>query len=131
MKKIIIIGTIPEKELMDKVTEYAEKHEAEIVYQAEPLEGEEAGIYKVGFPTPVTLPYTMAPYLAMAEIAQMSMRDMYADLACMPSDKPRSKYDKYARRPTQAELDLPKIGRNDPCTCGSGKKFKKCCALIV
>jgi uncharacterized protein len=22
----------------------------------------------------------------------------------------------------------PKIGRNDPCTCGSGKKFKKCCA---
>lgn len=22
---------------------------------------------------------------------------------------------------------LPKIGRNDPCPCGSGKKFKKCC----
>lgn len=21
----------------------------------------------------------------------------------------------------------PKIGRNDPCICGSGKKFKKCC----
>lgn len=21
----------------------------------------------------------------------------------------------------------PKIGRNDPCSCGSGKKFKKCC----
>ncbi len=21
----------------------------------------------------------------------------------------------------------PKIGRNDPCPCGSGKKFKKCC----
>jgi hypothetical protein len=21
----------------------------------------------------------------------------------------------------------PKIGRNDPCTCGSGKKYKKCC----
>ena len=20
-------------------------------------------------------------------------------------------------------------GRNDPCPCGSGKKFKKCCAL--
>jgi len=24
--------------------------------------------------------------------------------------------------------DQPKIGRNDPCACGSGKKFKKCCA---
>jgi hypothetical protein len=22
---------------------------------------------------------------------------------------------------------LPKVGRNDPCPCGSGKKFKKCC----
>jgi uncharacterized protein YecA (UPF0149 family) len=21
----------------------------------------------------------------------------------------------------------PKIGRNDPCACGSGQKFKKCC----
>ena len=23
--------------------------------------------------------------------------------------------------------DLPKVGRNDPCPCGSGKKFKNCC----
>ena len=22
---------------------------------------------------------------------------------------------------------MEKIGRNDPCPCGSGKKFKKCC----
>jgi preprotein translocase subunit SecA len=22
---------------------------------------------------------------------------------------------------------LKKIGRNDPCPCGSGKKYKKCC----
>ena len=21
----------------------------------------------------------------------------------------------------------PKVGRNDPCVCGSGKKYKKCC----
>lgn len=21
----------------------------------------------------------------------------------------------------------PKVGRNDPCSCGSGKKYKKCC----
>ncbi|MCF7794332.1 MAG: preprotein translocase subunit SecA [Candidatus Cloacimonetes bacterium] len=24
-----------------------------------------------------------------------------------------------------------KVGRNDPCTCGSGKKYKKCCGKIV
>ena len=23
--------------------------------------------------------------------------------------------------------DKPKVGRNDPCICGSGKKYKKCC----
>ncbi len=22
-----------------------------------------------------------------------------------------------------------RIGRNDPCSCGSGKKYKHCCAL--
>lgn len=22
---------------------------------------------------------------------------------------------------------IPKVGRNEPCPCGSGKKFKKCC----
>lgn len=27
----------------------------------------------------------------------------------------------------QVRRDAPKVGRNDPCSCGSGKKFKKCC----
>jgi preprotein translocase subunit SecA len=41
-----------------------------------------------------------------------------------------------ARRPTRVggddapirtvKREEPKIGRNDPCWCGSGKKFKKC-----
>lgn len=25
----------------------------------------------------------------------------------------------------------PKVGRNDPCPCGSGKKFKKCCGVAT
>ena len=25
----------------------------------------------------------------------------------------------------------PKIGRNDPCPCGSGKKYKNCCGKNV
>ena len=27
--------------------------------------------------------------------------------------------------------EVRKIGRNEPCTCGSGKKFKKCCGANV
>ena len=30
--------------------------------------------------------------------------------------------------PVTVRRDAPKVGRNDPCPCGSGKKFKKCCA---
>lgn len=30
-------------------------------------------------------------------------------------------------RPKTQRLETPKVGRNDPCPCGSGKKFKKCC----
>ncbi|BFU93196.1 MAG: hypothetical protein NTAFB01_43830 [Nitrospira sp.] len=40
----------------------------------------------------------------------------------------------YQARLEVGDLDLEhsartKIGRNDPCPCGSGKKFKKCCGL--
>jgi hypothetical protein len=26
---------------------------------------------------------------------------------------------------------LPQVGRNDPCPCGSGKKYKKCCMELL
>ena len=31
--------------------------------------------------------------------------------------------------PTPAQLKRGRVGRNDPCGCGSGKKFKKCCLI--
>ena len=30
-------------------------------------------------------------------------------------------------KPATSVHQQPKVGRNDPCPCGSGKKFKKCC----
>jgi len=30
-------------------------------------------------------------------------------------------------KPGQVRREAPKVGRNDPCPCGSGKKYKKCC----
>jgi SEC-C motif-containing protein len=29
--------------------------------------------------------------------------------------------------PLTVRVEGPRVGRNDPCPCGSGKKFKKCC----
>lgn len=42
-------------------------------------------------------------------------------------DKPEdiSDLEKLLNPPLPARAQ--KIGRNDPCTCGSGKKYKKCC----
>jgi preprotein translocase subunit SecA len=37
--------------------------------------------------------------------------------------------EEYYEEPPQIEQvrrEEPKIGRNDPCPCGSGKKYKKC-----
>nr|WP_049754021.1 preprotein translocase subunit SecA [Heliomicrobium modesticaldum] len=34
--------------------------------------------------------------------------------------------DSLPKQPVKAE---PRVGRNDPCPCGSGKKYKKCCGV--
>jgi len=30
---------------------------------------------------------------------------------------------------SESKKDEIKVGRNDPCSCGSGLKFKKCCLI--
>jgi uncharacterized protein YecA (UPF0149 family) len=42
----------------------------------------------------------------------------------MQQDKPRPKKQ---RAPVKQPEKIVKVGRNDPCPCGSGKKYKKCC----
>ncbi|MEQ6120347.1 DUF1186 domain-containing protein [Reichenbachiella sp. MALMAid0571] len=41
------------------------------------------------------------------------------------SDYAESDHDSYPK--SFPVVNEPKIGRNDPCPCGSGKKYKKCC----
>ncbi|PYS84770.1 MAG: preprotein translocase subunit SecA [Acidobacteria bacterium] len=36
-----------------------------------------------------------------------------------------------AARTRTVTRDQPKVGRNEPCPCGSGKKYKKCCGATV
>lgn len=33
--------------------------------------------------------------------------------------------------PTSAQLSRGKVGRNESCPCGSGKKFKHCCLEVA
>lgn len=47
-----------------------------------------------------------------------------ADAMGMPSSEPEKPSEATYRRET------PKVGRNDPCPCGSGKKYKQCCGKL-
>ena len=38
-----------------------------------------------------------------------------------------SRYRRMELTPTAKQVRSGRVGRNDPCPCGSGKKFKKCC----
>jgi hypothetical protein len=45
------------------------------------------------------------------------------DIGSLRIDKVHNEY----VPPQPIHRDSPPVGRNDPCPCGSGKKFKKCC----
>ncbi len=60
---------------------------------------------------------------------RLELRDRALILATLPGlvnalHRHRVSEDR-ARMPIRRQA--PKIGRNDPCPCGSGRKFKKCC----
>ena len=56
-------------------------------------------------------------YLLRAEIRQNAVRKQVAKGEAMSDNKPKKKEPK----------KVNKIGRNEPCPCGSGKKYKQCC----
>ncbi|HEV57869.1 MAG TPA: hypothetical protein ENN87_10305 [Phycisphaerales bacterium] len=52
------------------------------------------------------------------EVGQFAMTERQRAAAAAPQGEPVVK---------TIRLEQPKVGRNDPCPCGSGKKYKKCC----
>ena len=52
------------------------------------------------------------------EVNQFAMSERQRAAATAPQGEQKVK---------QIKLDQPKVGRNQPCPCGSGKKYKKCC----
>jgi preprotein translocase subunit SecA len=56
------------------------------------------------------------------EVGQFAMAERQRAAAQAPQGEQKVK---------QIKLEQPKVGRNDPCPCGSGKKYKKCCGKNV
>ena len=52
------------------------------------------------------------------EVGQFAMAERQRAAATAPQAEQKVR---------QIKLDRPKVGRNDPCPCGSGRKYKKCC----
>lgn len=63
-----------------------------------------------------------------SELGVNRFRQLAADaFEQLPDDlKPHSGYSLYVED-TTVRRDGDKVGRNDPCPCGSGKKYKRCC----
>lgn len=60
------------------------------------------------------------------EEANARMRMLRKELGCVEAKNP-IKLLPPGFAPTRKQKRTNKIGRNDPCPCGSGRKFKKCC----
>ena len=58
----------------------------------------------------------------MSQINMEQGRSFTSELEAAPQSPPEAAQTKAA--PVVVE---PKVRRNDPCPCGSGKKYKKCC----
>ncbi len=54
-----------------------------------------------------------------------------ADGAAAPGGRPVPTAPPAPARPVTVTRDQPKVGRNEPCPCGSGKKFKQCHGKLV
>ena len=67
----------------------------------------------------------------MKEVAALFEKNGWTFVMAIEPDKPEDISDLEfllnTPKPVKAEK---KIGRNEPCPCGSGKKYKKCCGSL-
>ncbi|NLT94020.1 MAG: preprotein translocase subunit SecA, partial [Clostridia bacterium] len=62
------------------------------------------------------------------EIQNETVRYIYrVNVVERPEERTDMVENKYAEEKAKTPIRSEKIGRNDPCPCGSGKKYKKCC----
>lgn len=103
------------------------------------LSAHDALIYGLMFKNPVYDDLQSVPDIVTATTNAMrrkNVEDLYYEDTANPllttSYDPKAvvawlKHDLLAAPQLPVKLRTPQPGRNDPCSCGSGKKFKKCC----
>ena len=59
------------------------------------------------------------------------LKEVHREKASFIKSNDRWLYTKGEVKPDTVVRVGPKVGRNDPCPCGSGKKYKHCCAVSI
>ena len=66
----------------------------------------------------------------MKEVASIFEKNGWKFTIGLEPDKPEDITDlEILLNPTKPQIAEKKVGRNAPCPCGSGKKYKKCCGI--
>lgn len=63
----------------------------------------------------------------VAHFGLNGQRNAHHELAAFEREEDRWVYATGQINPKEAPRQVVKVGRNEPCNCGSGKKYKKCC----
>lgn len=123
----------PDTEVKGTVTELAEKYDTDVMNMVGFLDGindslvtpnpieemEEDTVVSLKFDKPLLYKNMVA-----AGADWLYGLEEWNDI--FSADEQKKLY-KEQKASTTVVNEGPKIGRNDPCPCGSGKKYKKCC----
>lgn len=126
----------PDEEVKGTVKELAEKYNIPVLTMVGFLDGiddslkEKNNIEELEEDTPVSLAFDKEKlYKNMVDAKAEWLYELPAWKEIFSEEKLKELYKEAKKMNTIVKG--PKIGRNDPCPCGSGKKYKKCCGRNV
>jgi preprotein translocase subunit SecA len=110
--------------LFEAMRERIDEEIVRYLWRLMPIIGDEGPAVPIRRPAPRRPPqFTMSEHTAQASPFVAIRSGGGAAAVAEPPRPARSGGDDVVR---QVRRDEPKVGRNDPCPCGSGKKYKKC-----
>ena len=126
----------PDEEVKGTVKELAEKYNIPVLTMVGFLDGiddslkEKNNIEELEEDTPVSLAFDKEKlYKNMVDAKAEWLYELPAWKEIFPEEKLKELYKEAKKMNTIVKG--PKIGRNDPCPCGSGKKYKNCCGRNI
>jgi len=123
-----IVSIVVEEETVEEVKEDKEKEEeiASVVVEEEIVEEVKEEKEKEEIASVVVEEETVEEVKEEEVIVLKSDEIIKEAIDEMQQDKSKPRQPK-GRPPVKEPVKEIKVGRNDPCPCGSGKKYKKCC----